>query len=261
MLEDYFNGTQALISDSFQVKEVTIDQNGNEAGTKAFENYVVQPQKKDEQNGFTLQFNQDIQSAYLITYQTKATERIFEAEEIINTVTAGKESKQGKQRIDQQILTKSHGTPNYKNKTIPWRITFNKDQQTMNNLILKDTFTNEGLTLQKDSLKVTTGNSVLEEGTDYLIVEHANGFDIQFMKEINTEHTVTYTTAFDYEKRADKDQKNLRNHVKLEWVNEDGKDLTKENQSVFTPDTYTQSNGFKNGTYDAKKKRSHGISV
>ena len=254
LLEDYFNGTQALISDSFQVKEVTIDQNGNEAGTKAFENYVVQPQKKDEQNGFTLQFNQDIQSAYLITYQTKATERVFEAEEIINTVTAGKESKQVKQRIDQQILTKNHGTPNYKTKTIPWRITFNKDQQTMNNLILKDTFTNEGLTLQKDSLKVTTGNSVLEEGTDYLIIEHENGFDIQFTKEIKTEHIITYTTSFDYEKRADKDQKNLRNHVKLEWINEDGKDLTKENQSVFTPDTYTQSNGFKNGTYDAKKK-------
>ncbi|WLF30814.1 SpaA isopeptide-forming pilin-related protein [Bacillus altitudinis] len=254
LIEDFFNGTQGLISDSIQVKEVTIDQNGNEAGTKAFENYVVQPQKKDEQNGFTLQFNQDIQSAYLITYQTKATERIFEAEDIINTVTAGKESEQGKQRIDQQILTKNHGTPNYKNKTIPWRITFNKDQQTMNNVILKDTFTNEGLTLQKDSLKVTTGNTVLEEGTDYQIVEHANGFDIQFMKEIKTEHTITYTTSFDYEKRADKDQKNLRNHVKLEWVNEDGKDLTKENQSVFTPDTYTQSNGFKNGTYDAKKK-------
>lgn len=254
LLEDFFNGTQALISDSIQVKEVTIDQNGNEAGKKAFENYVVQPQKKDEQNGFTLQFNQDIQSAYLITYQTKATERIFEAEEIINTVTAGKESKQGKQRIDQQILTKNHGTPNYKSKTIPWRITFNKDQQTMNNVTLKDTFTNEGLTLQKDSLKVTTGNTVLEEGTDYQIVEHANGFDIQFTKEIKTEHTVTYTTSFDYEKRADKDQKNLRNHVKLEWVNEDGKDLTKENQSVFTPDTYTQSNGFKNGNYNAKKK-------
>ena len=63
--------------------------------------------KKDEQNGFTLQFNQEIQSAYLITYQTKATDRIFEAEEIINTVTAGKESKQAKQRIDQQILTKT----------------------------------------------------------------------------------------------------------------------------------------------------------
>ncbi|QAR53403.1 adhesin [Bacillus aerophilus] len=254
LIEDFFNGTQALISDSIQVKEVTIDENGKESGTKAFEDYVVQPQKKDEQNGFTLQFNQDIQSAYLITYQTKATERIFEAEDIINTVTAGKESEQGKQRIDQQILTKNHGTPNYKNKTIPWHITFNKDQQTMNNVILKDTFTNEGLTLQKDSLKVTTGNTVLEEGTDYQIVEHANGFDIQFMKEIKTEHTITYTTSFDYEKRADKDQKNLRNHVKLEWVNEDGKDLTKENQSVFTPDTYTQSNGFKNGTYDAKKK-------
>ncbi|MFB8733691.1 hypothetical protein ACEQPO_06240 [Bacillus sp. SL00103] len=95
----------------------------------------------------------------------------------------------------------------------------------------------------KDSLKVTTGNTVLEESTDYQIVEHANGFDIQFTKEIKTEHTITYTTSFDYEKRADKDQKNLRNHVKLEWVNEDGKDLTKENQSVFTP-TYTQSNGF-----------------
>ncbi|MFB8733690.1 collagen binding domain-containing protein [Bacillus sp. SL00103] len=74
LLEDFFNGTQSLITDSFQVKEVTIDQNGKESGTKAFEDYVVQPQKKDEQNGFTLQFNQDIQSAYLITYQTKATE-------------------------------------------------------------------------------------------------------------------------------------------------------------------------------------------
>ena len=52
----------------------------------------------------------------------------------------------------------------------------------------------------KDSLKVTTGNTVLEEGTDYQIVEHANGFDIQFTKEIKTEHTVTYTTSFDYEK-------------------------------------------------------------
>lgn len=253
-LEDFFNGTQELISGSFQVKEVTIDQNGAESGTKDYEGYTIQDQKKGDQNGFAFQFNHDIQSAYLITYQTKATERIFEAEQIVNTVTTGDQSKQANQRIDQQILTKHHGTPNYKNKTIPWSITFNKDQQTMNNLTIKDTFTNEGLTLQKDSLKVMTGNTVLEEGTDYQIVEHENGFDIQFAKEIKTEHTITYTTSFDYEKRADKDQKNLRNHVKLEWTNEDGKDLTKENDSVFTPDTYTQSNGFKNGSYNAKTK-------
>ncbi|MBG9911584.1 adhesin [Bacillus xiamenensis] len=254
ILVDFFNGTQELISDSFQVKEVTIDQNGAEAGTKDEEDYTIQDQQKGDQNGFVLQFNHDIQSAYLITYKTKATERIFEAEQIVNTVTAGDESKQANQRIDQQILTKHHGTPNYKNKTIPWSITFNKDQQVMNNLTLKDTFTNEGLTLQKDSLKVMTGNTVLEEGIDYQIVEHENGFDIQLTKEIKTEHTVTYTTSFDYEKRADKDQKNLRNHVKLEWTNEDGKDLTKETDAVFTPDTYTQSNGFKNGSYNAKTK-------
>lgn len=42
--------------------------------------------------------------------------------------------------------------------------------------------------------------------------------------------------------------------MKLEWTNEDGKDLTKETDAVFTPDTYTQSNGFKNGSYNAKTK-------
>ena len=66
LLEDYFNGTQALISDSFQVKEVTIDQNGNEAGTKAFENYVVQPQKRMNKTGLPCNsikiFNQLISS-------------------------------------------------------------------------------------------------------------------------------------------------------------------------------------------------------
>ncbi|MGE6631753.1 SpaA isopeptide-forming pilin-related protein [Bacillus sp. NPDC077027] len=254
LLEDFFNGTQELISDSFRVKEVTIDQNGAESGTQDYHDYTIQDQKNGDQNGFTLQFNHDIQSAYLITYQTKATERIFDAENIVNTVTTGKETKQANQRIDQQILTKHHGTPNYKDKTISWSITFNKDQKIMKNLLLKDTFTNEGLTLQKDSLKIITGNTVLENGIDYDIVEHDNGFDIQFLKEIKTEHTVTYTTSFDYEKRADKDQKNLRNHVKLEWIDEDGNDFSKENQSVFTPDNYTQSNGFKNGSYNAVTK-------
>lgn len=51
LIEDFFNGTQALISDSIQVKEVTIDENGKESGTKAFEDYVVQPQKRMNKTG------------------------------------------------------------------------------------------------------------------------------------------------------------------------------------------------------------------
>lgn len=254
VLEDFFNGSQELLKDTLTVNEITINENGNESGSTPFTNYDVVDKSDGNRSGFTLQFKQDIDAAYKITYQTKAIDRVYENENIVNEVTTGEIRKDAGQTIGQQILFKHHGSPNYKDKTIPWTINFNLDEQLMKNVVLKDDFTNKGLTFKRETLKIETKGKTLMEGTDYTLEEVEDGFEIVFLKDINTSHRITYTTAFDYEKRADKGKKYLENKAELLWKDEQGKDRTLEAISRFTPDSYTQFNGFKDGSYNAVDK-------
>ncbi|MEW4328504.1 SpaA isopeptide-forming pilin-related protein [Rossellomorea marisflavi] len=256
ILEDYFTNQHGLEADSFDVEEVTIDQNGKESGASPVDpgSYNIEELTKEGLNGFTFSFNEDINAAYKITYKTKTVDRVFDAGYIKNTVTYGAISKEFNQAVGQQILFKSHGTANYKDKTIPWTITFNNDSQSMNNLVLTDDFTNKGLTIQEASLKIKTGGKELVKDTDYELVSSPEGFVVTFLKEITTPHELTYVTDFDYEKREDKDKKYLNNGLNLKWQDASGTDREKSAESNFTPDQYTRSNGFKNGSYNALTK-------
>ncbi|GGA20614.1 SpaA isopeptide-forming pilin-related protein [Psychrobacillus lasiicapitis] len=253
LLKDFFNGSQELINDSFQVQEITINENGNESGSKDVSTgYTITPKTMDGKNGFEFQFNQGIQSAYKITYKTKATNRVFETEEIVNIVSSDDKQSTGKQTINQRILFKSNQNANYKNKTVDWTITFNHDRQEMKNVILTDVFTNKGLTLVPDTIIITTGSTTLTLGEDYKIIKNERDeFVIEFLKTLNTQHTIKYTTNFNYEQRADIQKNYLQNKATLTWKDKDDKDRTKEAVSDFKPDNYTQSNGFKNGSYNA----------
>jgi len=171
-------------------------------------------------------------------------------------VTAGGKTVTATRDISQQILTKSHGAPDYKNKTIPWAITFNKDQYVMNNVKLEDTFLNKGLTLKPESLKITNvkTKAVLEKGTEYTLTDNGeNGFLIEFLSEIKDEHKIEYVTDFNYEARQDKDKTALNNKATLIWT-VNGVEVSKEATEPFIPDQYTQANGFKNGSYNAVTK-------
>ncbi|MDO6658827.1 hypothetical protein, partial [Anaerobacillus sp. 1_MG-2023] len=86
-------------------------------------------------------------SAYKVTYETRAKDRVYTNEKITNDVTAGTESSSASRNIGQQILSKSFNNVDYQNQELSWNITVNSDNQIMKNLVLSDDFTNEGLTL------------------------------------------------------------------------------------------------------------------
>ncbi|MGV2622827.1 UNVERIFIED_CONTAM: SpaA isopeptide-forming pilin-related protein, partial [Halobacillus marinus] len=257
VLNDLFNESQDLLMDSFEVVKVTIDAGGNESNTEAIDpsTYTITETSEDGKKGFNFQFNDEITSAYKIVYKTKASERVYDSEQVNNTVRSGDKDASAERGISQQILFKGHGTPNYKDKTIGWTIRFNEDSQEMNNVVLNDVFTNSGLTLQEDSIVINDGETTLVEGNDYVIVKNeADEFEIQFLNTITTPHTLTYTTAFDYEQRADTGLNYLSNKVNLTWNDANGDDQAKAATSNFTPDEFTQFNGFKNGSYNAVDK-------
>ncbi len=266
LLKDFFNNTQELVKKSdgtfdFIVKKITIDENGNESGSgEVFTNYTITPKKStDNRNGFELQFNQDIHEAYKITYKTRAIDRVFDWEKITNEVESGEHKTSGTRDIYQQILYKSnykdHPYTDYNKKTTTWMISFNIDSHLMKDVKLVDTFLNKGLTLIPETLRITTQGKELVKDTDYkLINKGEDGFEIEFLHEISTPHYIQYETNFNYDAREDKNKDYLNNKAVITWIDESSEEKSKEATATFTLDSYTKSNGFKHGSYNAVTK-------
>ncbi|MBM7713839.1 putative surface anchored protein [Bacillus thermophilus] len=257
-LQDFFNKSQGLISDSFEVYKVTIGEDGNEAGTEKVESFSVTPTSTKNQNGFELTFKEDIDSAYKIIYKTKATDRVFDWENITNKVVTGEGKEgEGSRDIHQQILIKAnypnHPETDYEKKTTTWGISFNNDSHLMKNVKLKDVFSNKGLTFQPDTLRITNAEKTLVEGEDYHLIEEADGFTIEFVHDISIPHFIEYQTKFDYDAREN-GKKAFQNKATIIWQDKDGEEKHKDDTAEFDPDHYTKGNGFKNGSYNAVTK-------
>ncbi|PAF18659.1 SpaA isopeptide-forming pilin-related protein [Terribacillus saccharophilus] len=254
VLEDLFDDSHTLLRDSLKVEKITIGENGQETEAEAYLNYQVKEQPSAEgKRGFQLQFKEDIQNAYKITYQTKADGRVMDDGRINNSVTVGDNKSETGQGVSQQVLSKGYSNVNYKEKTNNWTIDFNKDSHKMTNVLITDTYPNKGLTMKEDTFKIVdraTGETVSKN--DYELVVTADGFTVKFKNQIETPYRITYTTEFDYDQLGE--QKQFRNHVQLDWKDEAGKDQTKEAAAGFNPDSYTVNNGFKNGFYNAVSK-------
>ncbi|MHC8517799.1 SpaA isopeptide-forming pilin-related protein [Sporosarcina sp. ITBMC105] len=255
-LTDFFTNSQELLGDSLSVEEVTINpETGKESGSTKFTNYTFTDQSKAGKNGFVLSFNHDIEKAYKITYKTKSIDRVYEDATIVNEVAAGDDDVGDVvgQKISPQILVKYVGTPDYKKKEIGWTIRVNRDQHTMKEVVVTDTFTNGGLTFMADSVAVTEGGKTVQ-ASDYTVVETNDGFTLTFHRTIEKEVYIRYNTSFDYEARTDKTKELLENRVELDWKDAADKDRTLTAKAAFKPDAYTKSNGFKNGSYNAITK-------
>lgn len=246
VLVDSFSESHDLIADSIKVERITLDENGNEKEAVNADNYEVTP----GQHGFELKFTEDINDAYKITYKTKANERVLEDGKIDNIVQSGGREANGSQGTSQQVLHKGYSNINYKDKTVQWRIDFNRDGYEMKDVFFTDTFTNGGLELERDSFKVLR-KGIEVDPSEYTLEETDEGFTLRFHEPISEPHQIVYTTKFHYDElRGDQ----FRNHVHMKWTTEDGKTWEKEASSGFKPDTYTTNNGFKNGSYNAVTK-------
>ncbi|QAA23754.1 hypothetical protein C0674_14800 [Sporolactobacillus terrae] len=262
VLHDLFDNSHELDSSSVKVYQATVKDDGGFTQGSLVDNseYEVTPKSTTDKNGFDLQFKHGIDSAYQITYTTKAVGLVTEDGKISNTVTSDNSSASGNEQYPkQQGIIKSNTGADYKAKTATWKITVNGNHYELNNATITDTFDHAGLALKENAFKIhnETKDKDPTKGTDYDLSSDANGFVVTFKgayAKTTDSFTITYTTDFDYNKLAS-GKTVFSNTSKLTWKDENGKDQSSSSTATFNPDDYTKSNGFKSGSYDPSNKQ------
>ncbi|SCB02335.1 LPXTG-domain-containing protein cell wall anchor domain [Bacillus mycoides] len=256
LLKDIFDNTHELDENSIVVKNAAYDDKGKLVTGDTANNYTVN--KKN--NGFDLQFNEDINSAYVITYKTKPTDKVIKDGKVKNTVTADNgSSKENEASFKQQNIIKSNNKAdtNYKDKTTTWTIIVNNNNYPLNNATITDTFDHGGLQLKDKQLEIKDGDYTLQAGTDYVLDVTDKGFNITLIGTYQSNMTKTlvvkYTTDFDYTK-LESGQTSFKNTGNLSWIDTDSKPQSNKDAANFDPDTFTKANGYKYGSYNAQTK-------
>ncbi|HDR4603426.1 TPA: LPXTG cell wall anchor domain-containing protein [Bacillus cereus] len=256
LLKDIFDDTHELDVNSIVVKNASYDDKGRLVTGDAVNNYTVSNKK----NGFDLQFNEDINSAYVITYKTKPTNNVIKDGKIKNIVTADNgSSKENEAGFQQQNIIKSNNKAetNYKDKTTTWTITVNNNNYSLNNAIITDTFDHGGLQLKDKKLEIKDGDYTLQAGTDYVLDVTDKGFKITLIGTYQSNMTKTlvvkYTTDFDYTK-LESGKTSFKNTGNLSWIDTDSNPQSNKVEANFDPDNFTKANGYKYGSYNAQTK-------
>ncbi|AMR05382.1 SpaA isopeptide-forming pilin-related protein [Bacillus thuringiensis] len=256
ILKDIFDDTHELDANSIVVKNASYNEKGTLVTGDAVNNYTVSNKK----NGFDLQFNNDINSAYVITYKTKPTNKVIEDGKVKNKVTADNDSsKENEASFKQQNIIKSNNKAetNYKDKTTTWTIIVNNNNYPLNKAIITDTFDHGGLQLKDKKLEIKDGNYILQAGTDYVLDATDKGFTITLIGTYQSNMTKTlvvkYTTDFDYTK-LESGKTSFKNTGNLSWIDTDSNPQSNKVEANFDPDTFTKANGYKYGSYNAQTK-------
>ncbi|WP_242240734.1 SpaA isopeptide-forming pilin-related protein [Bacillus cereus group sp. BfR-BA-01309] len=256
LLKDIFDDTHELDENSIVVKNASYDDKGRLVTGDTVNNYTVSNKK----NGFDLQFNEDINSAYVITYKTKPTNNVIKDGKVKNTVTADNDSsKENEASFQQQNIIKSNNKAetNYKDKTTTWTITVNNNNYPLNNAIITDTFDHGGLQLKDNKLEIKDGDYTLQDKTDYVLDVTDKGFKITLIGTYQSNMTKTlvvkYTTDFDYTK-LESGKTSFKNTGNLSWIDAGSNPQSNKVEADFDPDTFTKANGYKYGSYNAQTK-------
>ncbi|MED0996698.1 SpaA isopeptide-forming pilin-related protein [Bacillus mobilis] len=256
LLKDIFDDTHELDANSIVVKNASYDDKGRLVTGDTVNNYTVSNKK----NGFDLQFNEDINSAYVITYKTKPTDNVIKDGKVKNTVTADNDSsKENEANFQQQNIIKSNNKAetNYKDKTTTWTITVNNNNYPLNNAIITDTFDHGGLQLKDNKLEIKDGDYTLQDKTDYVLDVTDKGFKITLIGTYQSNMTKTlvvkYTTDFDYTK-LESGKTSFKNTGNLSWIDAGSNPQSNKVEADFDPDTFTKANGYKYGSYNAQTK-------
>jgi LPXTG-motif cell wall-anchored protein len=274
ILHDWFDDTHALVPGSIKVYNATATSpttftRGSLVDSSEYT--VTDPTSTPHagKNGFDLQFNQTINSAYQIVYQTKAVGLVTDNGNVNNTVAEDGTTGIGAvQTITQQNLIKNwsgNSNTDYNIKTTKWLMTVNGDNYPMKNATITDTFDKGGLTLIPESLSISdkTSGAILVKDRDYSVNLTANGFSITFLdgtsnggtvNYTNTtdSFTIMYTTSFDYKTLTS--GTNFPNSAIITWTGADNQSHSSSSSDTFTPDSYTQNDGYKHGDYNAVTK-------
>lgn len=178
---------------------------------------------------------------------------------MIYPATGQGKTSSGSGGYEQQGLIKRMVGTDVGKKEITYEVVINRNGYVMENLVLTDQFTGDGLSLLKDTVLIKDSSNVaLVEGTDYLLSYTApsgttpGSFKIEFLKTIDKQLTLTYTTHFE---RNSDGTATYKNTAGITWKY-DGKDYNIGGITVdTTPKGHTAKNGVKNGRYNAVEKK------
>ncbi|WP_342025681.1 collagen binding domain-containing protein [Cytobacillus pseudoceanisediminis] len=243
---------QVLVDSSFEVYTMTIKEDGSasKSGTPLEKgiDYTVVP----DVSGFKLQFKNDVATAYEITYQTKAINRVHEDSYSVTNKAEIYDgtSESATRNIKQVIFQKNSANVDYNQKTIEWNILLNDDNKKMDQVTITDSFEGQNLKLIEDSL-------IIEglEPEDYTLVPNFNygeGFKIFFNNSITGSHLIKYKTIFDPRKPIPNG--GYKNSATLNWFEEGVQQSPITKSAKIAPDSYTNKNGNKTGVYNARTK-------
>ncbi|PEW87345.1 collagen-binding protein [Bacillus cereus] len=259
-LIDILDKAHKIDKGSIVVKNASYNDEGKIVTGDIANNFTV----KETDDGFDLQFTEDINSAYVITYTSKATGDVVKDAAIENKVTADEgSSKTNKVTLKQQNIIKKHNKnandTDYNTKTTKWTIIVNDNNYVLNDAVITDTFDYGGLTLQKDSFKIADGSKELALDLDYTLDVTDKGFEVKlagdYKSNMDKTLTITYTTDFNYENLSKKNNnKSFKNTANLSWKDVDNNKKDSSSNDKFDPDHYTKGNGFKYGSYNAQTK-------
>lgn len=252
-LVNTFDDGQQLVSNSIQVETAEIKEDGTEGKTSHFSNFDM----NIEDNILALRFKQDINQAYKVTYQTKMTNRVEENRYVTNHVKDGNGHEvNARQWITQQVFNKYHhyNSTDYKAKTTKWGVSINRDAKSMQHVVMTDVLP-KGLVLE-DFTVFYDGKKMSENHYVFKYDRRTGDIRVQFVGHLNKVTKpiyIEYTTSFsvNYMKEG---RTSFLNEATLAWIDASGKDKTLQDSAVFTPNRYTQENGFKNGYYNAESK-------
>ncbi|MGF9700498.1 collagen binding domain-containing protein [Paenibacillus sp. MABNR03] len=261
-IEDHFDTTKyALVPGSVQVNQVEINNSGRPSGSTPVNSseYAIEGVGKGFDEGFKLQFNNDISKAYEIVYQTKAIDRVYKNATVSNTVKMyGGLEKTTTKDIREIIFAKSVQSEDFNKKEIEWKLVINSDRKDMTDIVITDDYEGRHMKLVPGTLEIT-GPQADQFVQDPIAAtddsEYEKGFSIRLVDGgmISGEHTITYKTSFD--PTAGMPTGNVyRNTGTIVWKESGIEQTSITKWADVTPQSYTIENGNKKGEYSAKDK-------
>lgn len=175
----------------------------------------------------------------IVTYTTKITD--FEQNKFVNKVGITGDGIGEQDSSSETTITpapnsfdKKYTAIDYNEKMMSWEVTVNPIRDGINNLVITDTFPNNGLILLPDTVKVTLGNSTLEKDKDYTLTPkdsgYQHGFILTMKTVVNNKLTVKYATSFD-------PQKVVEDNTLLPHIGKEGTVKVYKNKVHFTGTT------------------------
>lgn len=245
IVEDLIEEGQTLVEGSVEVFEMNIASNGNPTkGVKVEEGFdvtYIENNGDDEDNilGFRIQFNQQTNKAYWISFQSNLDQQLI-TEWYNNTATL-KDGSDTFAILDARVKVEHGDEYVFKKgvqqgRGIDWEIWINRNQSTIHagakiidypegsQVLLEDSFKLYGTTVSKDGAVKKDEDNLLVEGEngDYTLEFKDDGsFEITFLKDMTESYVLEYTSFF-----TGKDGDTVKNEV--EFIGEGSKKINKE---------------------------------